>query len=84
MVRISKMLRQGGKAAVIIPEGVLFGGSKNQKQTREILLKDTQLEAVISLPSGVFKPYTGVKTSILIFTKMEENSETWHTVFLLF
>lgn len=57
LVRISKMLRQDGKAAVIIPEGVLFGGSKNQKQTREILLKDNQVEAVISLPSGVFKPY---------------------------
>lgn len=79
LVRISKMLRPGGKAAVIIPEGVLFGSSKNQKQTREILLKDNQLEAVISLPSGAFKPYTGVKTAILIFTKAEENSQTWHT-----
>lgn len=79
LVRISKMLRPGGKAAVIIPEGVLFGGSKNQKQTREILLKDNQLEAVISLPSGAFKPYTGVKTAILIFTKAEEDSSKWHT-----
>ena len=79
LVRISKMLRPGGKAAVIIPEGVLFGGSKAQKQTREILLKDNQLEAVISLPSGAFKPYTGVKTAILVFTKAEEESQTWHT-----
>lgn len=79
LVRISKMLRSGGKAAVIIPEGVLFGGSKNQRQTREILLKDNQLEAVISLPSGAFKPYTGVKTAILVFTKAEEDSQTWHT-----
>ncbi|MFN8844073.1 MAG: N-6 DNA methylase [Chryseotalea sp.] len=79
LVRISKMLRPGGKAAVIIPEGVLFGGSKNQKQTREILLKDNQLEAVISLPSGAFKPYTGVKTAILLFTKVEEDSPTYHT-----
>lgn len=79
LVRISKMLRSGGKAAVIIPEGVLFGGSKNQKQTREILLKDNQLEAVISLPAGAFKPYTGVKTAILIFTKVEEDSPTYHT-----
>lgn len=77
--RISRMLRKGGKAAVIIPEGVLFGGSKSQKQIREILLKDNQLEAVISLPTGVFKPYTGVKTSILIFTKVKENSKTWNT-----
>jgi len=79
LVRISKMLRSGGKAAVIIPEGVLFGGSKNQKQTREILLKDNQLEAVISLPAGAFKPYTGVKTAILIFTKVEEDSQNYHT-----
>ena len=79
LIRISKMLRSGGKAAVIIPEGVLFGSSKNQKKTREILLKDNQLEAVISLPAGAFKPYTGVKTAILIFTKAEEDSQTWHT-----
>jgi type I restriction enzyme M protein len=79
LIRISKMLRPGGKAAVIIPEGVLFGGSKNQKQTREILLKDNQLEAVISLPSGAFKPYTGVKTAILVFTKAEEDSQKYHT-----
>ena len=77
--RISSMLRIGGKAAVIIPEGVLFGSSKAQKQTREILLKDNQLEAVISLPSGAFKPYTGVKTAILIFTKVEEKSKKWNT-----
>lgn len=77
--RISKMLRPRGKAAVIIPEGVLFGGGKAQKQTREILLKDNQLEAVISLPAGAFKPYTGVKTAILIFTKVEEDSLRWHT-----
>ncbi|MFT2010952.1 type I restriction-modification system subunit M [Pontibacter sp. 13R65] len=79
LIRISKMLRPGGKAAVIVPEGVLFGGNKNQKLTREILLKDNQLEAVISLPSGAFKPYTGVKTAILVFTKVEEDSPTWHT-----
>jgi type I restriction enzyme M protein len=77
--RISKMLRSGGKAAVIIPEGVLFGNSKAQKATREILLKDNQLEAVISLPAGSFKPYTGVKTAILIFTKVQEDSKDWHT-----
>lgn len=79
LARISKMLRSGGKAAVIIPEGVLFGSSKAQKATREILLKDNQLEAVISLPAGAFKPYTGVKTAILVFTKVEEDSKKWHT-----
>lgn len=79
LARISKMLRSGGKAAVIIPEGVLFGSSNAQKATRTILLKDNQLEAVISLPAGAFKPYTGVKTAILVFTKVEEDSKTWHT-----
>lgn len=79
LVRISKMLRTGGKAAIIIPEGVLFKGGAKEKKTREILLKDNQLEAVISLPSGAFKPYTGVKTAIIILTKAEEDSQTWHT-----
>ncbi|MBI5371457.1 MAG: N-6 DNA methylase [Sphingobacteriales bacterium] len=77
--RISKMLRPNGKAAVIIPEGVLFGSSSAQKATREILLKDNQLDAVISLPQGAFKPYTGVKTAILVFTKAKENSKKWNT-----
>jgi type I restriction enzyme M protein len=77
--RISSMLKIKGKAAVIIPEGVLFGSSNAQKRTREILLKDNSLEAVISLPSGAFKPYTGVKTAILVFTKVKENSEVWNT-----
>ncbi|CAA0224996.1 N-6 DNA Methylase family protein [Tenacibaculum maritimum] len=77
--RISSMLCKDGKAAVIIPEGVLFGSSNAQKQTREIILKDNILEAVISLPEGAFKPYTAVKTSILVFTKVKERSETWNT-----
>ncbi|WP_289029166.1 type I restriction-modification system subunit M [uncultured Algoriphagus sp.] len=77
--RIMKMLQTGGKGGVIIPEGVLFGSSKANKQLRELLLKDCQLEAVISLPSGVFKPYTGVKTAILIFTKAQQGSQQFHT-----
>jgi type I restriction enzyme M protein len=79
LIRISKMLRKGGKAAVIIPEGVLFSGSKNQKTTREALLKDNNVEAIISLPSGVFKPYAGVKTSILVFSKVKEGSANFNT-----
>ncbi len=77
--RIMKMLRPGGKGGVIIPEGVLFGSSKANKQLREILVKDCQLEAVISLPSGVFKPYTGVKTAMLVFTKEQQDSNEFHT-----
>ena len=79
LLRISRMLNTNGKAGVIIPEGVLFGGTKAHQDTRKILLKDNKLEAVISLPSGVFKPYTGVKTSILIFTKIEDDSYNWNT-----
>lgn len=77
--RIMKMLQPGGKGGVIIPEGVLFGSSTANKQLREILLKDCQLEAVISLPSGVFKPYTGVKTAMLVFTKVQQDAQQFHT-----
>ncbi|OAN61021.1 DNA methyltransferase [Balneola sp. EhC07] len=77
--RIIKMLQPGGKGGVIIPEGVLFGSSKANRQLREIMAKDCQLEAVISLPSGVFKPYTGVKTAILVFTKAQQDSNEFHT-----
>ncbi len=73
LIRISNMLKENGKAGVIIPEGVLFGSSKAHIKTREILLKDNKLEAIISLPSGVFKPYTAVKTSIMIFTKIKND-----------
>jgi type I restriction enzyme M protein len=77
--RIVFMLKKEGKAAVIVPEGVLFNSGKAYKRTREIILKDCELHAVISLPSGVFNPYTAVKTSILIFTKKEFNSPNYHT-----
>jgi len=77
--RIFKMLNTDGKGAVIVPEGVLFGSYKAQKETRKMLLKDCRMEAVISLPAGAFKPYTGVKTAILVFTKVEENSKEWNT-----
>lgn len=77
--RIIHMLKPKGKAGVIIPEGVLFGSGKAQRQTREILLKDNVLEAVISLPAGAFQPYTGVKTAILIFTKVKLESAKWQT-----
>ena len=79
LIRISTMLCTAGKAAVIIPEGVLFGGNKTQKKIREILLRDNRVEAIISLPSGAFKPYTGVKTAILIFTKIKQGSPDWNT-----
>jgi type I restriction enzyme M protein len=67
--RILQMLKKGGRAAVIVPDGVLFGSSKAHLALRQELVDEHQLEAVISLPSGVFKPYAGVSTGILVFTK---------------
>ena len=69
LVQILRILQTGGRAAVIVPDGVLFGGSKAHKAVREALVEKHQLEAVISMPSGVFKPYAGVSTAILLFTK---------------
>lgn len=66
---ILRLLKTGGRAAVIVPDGVLFGATKSHKAIREKLVKEQQLQAVISLPAGVFKPYAGVSTAILIFTK---------------
>ena len=64
-----RMLRVGGRCACIVPDGVLFGSSTAHKAIRRALIEDNRLEAVISMPSGVFKPYAGVSTGILIFTK---------------
>src|SRR6266851_543271 len=64
-----RLLKVGGRAAVIVPEGVLFGPSKAHKELRRMLVQDHKLDAVISLPSGVFRPYAGVSTAILVFTK---------------
>ena len=64
-----RLLKPGGRAAVIVPEGVLFGSSNAHKTLRKILVEDQKLDAVISMPSGVFKPYAGVSTAMLVFTK---------------
>jgi type I restriction enzyme M protein len=66
---ILKGLQKGGKAAVIIPDGVLFGSSKAHQQIRKEIIDNHKLEAIISMPSGVFKPYAGVSTAIVFFTK---------------
>jgi type I restriction enzyme M protein len=66
---ILRLLKTGGRAAVIVPDGVLFGSTKAHKTIRQKIVAEQKLEAVISLPSGVFKPYAGVSTAILIFTK---------------
>lgn len=64
-----RSLKIGGRCAAIVPDGVLFGSTKGHKDIRQELIDNNKLEAVISMPSGVFKPYAGVSTAILIFTK---------------
>ncbi|KIF03826.1 DNA methyltransferase [Streptomyces sp. RSD-27] len=64
-----RLLKPGGRAAVIVPDGVLFGSSKAHKDLRKLLVEGHKLDAVVQLPGGVFKPYTGVSTAILFFTK---------------
>lgn len=64
-----RALKVGGRAAVVVPDGVLFGSSKAHKELRRILVEDQQLNGIISMPSGVFKPYAGVSTAVILFTK---------------
>lgn len=66
-----RMLKIGGRCACIVPDGVLFGSSNAHKAIRKAIIEDNKLDAVISMPSGVFKPYAGVSTAVLIFTKTE-------------
>jgi type I restriction enzyme M protein len=75
--RIYKMLRMGGTAGVVVPQGVLFGSSKAFREIRKLLIDKCELKTVISMPSGVFKPYAGVATAILIFTKGGETKNVW-------
>jgi type I restriction enzyme M protein len=75
---ILRMLKKGGRSATIVPDGVLFGSSKAHTALRKLLVKENQLEGVFSLPSGVFKPYAGVSTAILIFSR---SGKTDHVFF---
>ena len=74
-----KLLKPGGRAAVIVPEGVLFGSSKAHKDLRKTLVEEQKLDAVVKLPSGVFRPYAGVSTAVLFFTKTNSGGtdEVW-------
>lgn len=74
-----KLLKPGGRAAVIVPEGVLFGSSSAHKSLRRTLIEDQKLDGVVKLPSGVFRPYAGVSTAILLFTKTNSGgtSHVW-------
>lgn len=75
--RIFTMLKMGGTAAVVVPQGVLFGSGKAFVEARKIMVEKSELKAVITMPSGVFKPYAGVSTAILLFTKGSETSNVW-------
>ena len=74
---IYNLLNNSGKCAVIVPDGVLFGNSKAHTNIRQLLLEKCRLDAVISMPSGVFKPYAGVSTAIMYFTKGESTKDVW-------
>jgi type I restriction enzyme M protein len=77
LILMLRMLRLGGRCAVIVPDGVLFGSSKAHAAARRQLVEDNQLEAVVKLPAGVFKPYAGVSTAILFFTKGGQTTDVW-------
>ena len=66
---ILRLLKPGGRAAIIVPDGVLFGSSKAHKTLRKMLVEDQKLDGIVSMPGGVFKPYAGVSTAIVFFTK---------------
>ena len=71
------LLQMGGKCGVIVPDGVLFGRPNAHKKLRQMLLETCQLEGIVSMPSGVFKPYAGVSTAVLIFTKGGATDKVW-------
>lgn len=77
LLQIERMLVNGGRCGVIIPDGVLFGSSNAHLAVRKKIIEGSQLEGVVSMPSGVFKPYAGVSTAVLIFTKGGETDKVW-------
>jgi type I restriction enzyme M protein len=72
-----RLLEMGGRCAAISPDGVLFGSSKAHVETRKTLVEENRLDAVVSMPSGVFKPYAGVSTAVMIFTKGSTTDRIW-------
>jgi type I restriction enzyme M protein len=75
--RIFKMLKMGGTAAVIVPSGAIQNSGKAFEALRKLIIEKAELKAVIAMPSGVFKPYAGVSTAILLFTKGGETNDVW-------
>lgn len=77
VAHILRALKLGGRTAIVVPDGVLFGSSKAHQQLRKELIENNQLEGILSLPSGVFKPYAGVSTAVLFFTKGGSTERVW-------
>ncbi len=76
--RIMNLLRVGGRAGVIVPDGVLFGSSNAHKDLRKMLVEECELTGIVKLPAGVFKPYAGVSTAVLIFVKGGRTERVWY------
>jgi type I restriction enzyme M protein len=76
--RIMNLLRVGGRAGVIVPDGVLFGSSNAHKDLRKMLIEECELQGIVKMPSGVFKPYAGVSTAALIFVKGGKTENVWY------
>ena len=74
---ILRALDMGGRCAVIVPDGVLFGSSKAHVALRKKIIEDNRLDGVVSMPSGVFKPYAGVSTAVLFFTRGAKTESIW-------
>jgi type I restriction enzyme M protein len=72
-----RLLENGGRGAVIVPDGVLFGSSKAHVEARKLLIEDNRLDAVVSMPAGVFRPYAGVSTAVLVFTRGASTERIW-------
>ncbi len=75
--RMIDLLRIGGRAGVIVPDGVLFGSSNAHQALRKMLIEECELQAVVNLPAGVFKPYAGVSTAVVIFVKGGKTEHVW-------
>jgi type I restriction enzyme M protein len=76
--RIINLLRSGGRAGVIVPDGVLFGSSNAHRDLRKMLIEECELQGIVKMPAGVFKPYAGVSTAVLIFAKGGRTEHVWY------
>jgi type I restriction enzyme M protein len=76
--RIMNLLRVGGRAGVVVPDGVLFGSSNAHKDLRRMLIEECELMGIVKLPAGVFKPYAGVSTAVLVFAKGGKTEHVWY------